>query len=59
LRYLRERERMGGKGEVGEKKAEGEEKAEVVEGKEGKEGVKVKGQTVYVLEGGFVKWQEV
>ncbi|KAI4733771.1 hypothetical protein E4T50_15671 [Aureobasidium sp. EXF-12298] len=57
LRYLRERERMGGKGEVGEKEGEG--KAEVVEGKEGKEGVKVKGQTVYVLEGGFVKWQEV
>jgi rhodanese-related sulfurtransferase len=62
LRYLRERERMGGKGaegktEEGEKEGEGE--VEVVEGKEGKEGVKVKGQTVYVLEGGFVKWQEV
>ena len=54
---MRERERMG----VGEKEAEGEGKGEteVVEGKEGKEGVKVKGQTVYVLEGGFVKWQEV
>jgi rhodanese-related sulfurtransferase len=50
LRYLRERERMGGKKEAD---------AEVVEGKEGKEGVKVKGQTVYVLDGGFVKWQEV
>jgi rhodanese-related sulfurtransferase len=50
LRYLRERERMGGKKEA---------EAEVVEGKEGKEGVKVKGQTVYVLDGGFVKWQEV
>lgn len=48
LRYLRERERLGG-----------EKKAEVVEGKEGKEGVKVKGQTVYVLDGGFAKWQEV
>jgi rhodanese-related sulfurtransferase len=50
LRYLRERERMGGKKEA---------EAEVVEGKEGKEGVKAKGQTVYVLDGGFVKWQEV
>lgn len=57
LRYLRERERMGGK----DVKAEGdkEAQAEVVEGKEGKEGVKVKGQTVYVLDGGFAKWQEV
>jgi rhodanese-related sulfurtransferase len=53
LRYLREKERMGGKEKTGE------EKVEVVEGKEGKEGVKVKGQTVYVLDGGFVKWQEV
>jgi rhodanese-related sulfurtransferase len=63
LRYLRERERMGGKGAAeGEKEGEreGEEgKAEVVEEKDGKEGVKVKGQTVYVLDGGFVKWQEV
>lgn len=54
LRYLRERERMGGK----EGKAEQKE-AEVVEGKDGKEGIKVKGQTVYVLDGGFAKWQEV
>jgi rhodanese-related sulfurtransferase len=53
LRYLREKERMGGKEKTGE------EKVEVVEGKEGKEGVKVKGQTVYVLDGGFVKWQEL
>lgn len=59
LRYLRERERMGGKGGEKAEEGEGEEKVEVVEGKEGKEGVKVKGQTVYVLEGGFVKWQEV
>jgi rhodanese-related sulfurtransferase len=55
LQYLRERGRMIGK--ESEKKEEAE--SEVVEGKEGKEGVKVKGQTVYVLEGGFVKWQEV
>jgi rhodanese-related sulfurtransferase len=52
LNYLREKERMGGKDKA-------EEKTEIVEGKEGKEGVKVKGQTVYVLDGGFVKWQEV
>jgi rhodanese-related sulfurtransferase len=52
LRYLREKERMSGKEKA-------EEKTEVVEGKEGKEGVKVKGQTVYVLDGGFVKWQEL
>lgn len=50
LRYLRERERMEGAKEAEE---------EVVDGKEGKEGVNVKGQTVYVLDGGFVKWQEV
>lgn len=44
LRYLREKERVeGGKAEVSE---DGE-------------GVKEGGQTVYVLEGGFVKWQEV
>ena len=55
LRYLRERERMGGK----KGKAEGAEEVEAVEGKEGKEGIKVKGQTVYVLDGGFAKWQEV
>ena len=55
LRYLRERERMGGK----KGKAEGDEEVEAVEGKDGKEGVKVKGQTVYVLDGGFAKWQEV
>lgn len=50
LRYLRERERMEGvkKGDT-----------EVVEGKDGKEGVEVKGQKVYVLDGGFVKWQEL
>ncbi|KAI5211851.1 hypothetical protein AUEXF2481DRAFT_95035 [Aureobasidium subglaciale EXF-2481] len=44
LRYLRERERVGGKGkEEQEKEGEG----------------KKRGQTVYVLDGGFVKWQEV
>lgn len=52
LNYLREKERMGGKDKA-------EEKTEIVEGKEGNEGFKVKGQTVYVLDGGFVKWQEV
>jgi len=57
LRYLREKERMGGKD--GKKETEAEQEAEVVEGKEGEEGVKVKGQTVYVLDGGFAKWQEV
>jgi Cdc25 family phosphatase len=49
LRYLREKERVEG----------GAKEVEVVEGKDGKEGVQVKGQTVYVLDGGFVKWQEV
>jgi rhodanese-related sulfurtransferase len=57
LRYLRERERMGGKNGEAEV-VEGKDGKEG-EGKDGKEGVKVKGQRVYVLDGGFVKWQEV
>lgn len=44
LRYLREKERLEGLEAGASKDGEG-----VVEG----------GQTVYVLEGGFVKWQEV
>jgi rhodanese-related sulfurtransferase len=44
LRYLRERERMIEKGEVGIRK-DGEGLAS--------------GQKVYVLDGGFVKWQEM
>lgn len=44
LRYLREREKMVGKGEVQERK----------DGKGLKEGQEVK-----VLEGGFSKWQEL
>lgn len=44
LRYLRERERMNEKGEVGVRK-DGEDLA--------------KAQKVFVLEGGFNKWQEV
>jgi rhodanese-related sulfurtransferase len=65
LRYLREKERL----EAGAGKAEGEsedskvvkEGGEEVEAgvtKDG-EGVVKNGQKVYVLEGGFVKWQEV
>ncbi len=46
LRYLRERERLGGG------KKEGEDGKE--EGKEGEE----KEQRVYVLSGGFTEWQE-
>ena len=44
LRYLREREAKDAKGEVGVRK-DGEDLSA--------------GQKVYVLEGGFVKWQEV
>nr|POE87927.1 cdc25-like phosphatase ych1 [Quercus suber] len=43
LRYLRERERLGAKGEIGSRK-DGEDLD--------------KAQKVYVLDGGFVKWQE-
>ncbi|KAI4717377.1 hypothetical protein E4T48_06428 [Aureobasidium sp. EXF-10727] len=50
LRYLREKERM----EVGEGG-----KGKGVDGEGGKDGGEGKGQRVYVLEGGFVKWQEV
>ncbi|KAK5117907.1 hypothetical protein LTR85_008681 [Meristemomyces frigidus] len=42
LRYLRERERMNEKGQLGTA-----------------EGAEDRKQKVYVLEGGFVKWQEV
>ncbi|KAH9831293.1 CDC25-like phosphatase YCH1 [Teratosphaeria destructans] len=44
LRYLRERDRMDDKGEIGARK-DGESLSEA--------------QKVYVLDGGFVKWQEV
>lgn len=44
LRYLREKERLEG--------------VRPVESEDG-EGVKERKQTVYVLEGGFVQWQEV
>lgn len=52
LRYLRERERLGGgalegKGEGGEGVGEG-----------GEDGGKGKEQRVYVLKGGFTEWQE-
>nr|POE82441.1 cdc25-like phosphatase ych1 [Quercus suber] len=43
LRYLRERERLGAKGEIGARK----------DGKDLEQA-----QKVYVLDGGFVKWQE-
>jgi len=53
LRYLRERERLSpAKG-----KKEGEVK--MVEEVQGEKAPEVKGQTVYVLDGGFVKWQEL
>jgi rhodanese-related sulfurtransferase len=63
LRYLRERERLeAGAGKTGgedEKVVkEGGEKVEAGVTKDG-EGVVKNGQKVYVLEGGFVKWQEV
>jgi rhodanese-related sulfurtransferase len=63
LRYLRERERLeAGAGKTGgedEKVVkEGGEKVEAGVTKDG-EGVLKNGQKVYVLEGGFVKWQEV
>lgn len=48
LKYLRERERLLGVKTNGSKK---------IDGPAGKAPA-VKGQTVYVLEGGFVKWQE-
>jgi rhodanese-related sulfurtransferase len=63
LRYLREKERL----EAGAEKTGGEDEKVVKEGgekveagvtKDG-EGVVKNGQKVYVLEGGFVKWQEV
>jgi rhodanese-related sulfurtransferase len=62
LRYLREKERL----EAGAEKTGGEDEKVVKEGgekveagvtKDG-EGVVKNGQKVYVLEGGFVKWQE-
>ncbi len=63
LRYLRERERVlgegegAGVGEGGEGKEEKEEgKEEHAEGEGQKE--RNRGQKVYVLDGGFVKWQE-
>ena len=50
LRYLRERERLS-------PAKEGEVK--MVEEVEGEKVPESKGQTVYVLDGGFVKWQEL
>jgi rhodanese-related sulfurtransferase len=63
LRYLRERQRLLG---IGKTKSEGQHGTEEkeMEGKEGEikesgEGEAKKGeQQVYVLDGGFVKWQE-
>ncbi|KAI5270430.1 hypothetical protein E4T47_06234 [Aureobasidium subglaciale] len=57
LRYLREKERVGGKVEGEGQKMEEEGKEGSGRGEEGKE--KKRGQTVYVLDGGFVKWQAV
>jgi rhodanese-related sulfurtransferase len=65
LRYLREKERLEagagkaeGEDEDGKVVKEGEEKVKAGVTKDG-EGVVKNGQKVYVLEGGFVKWQEV
>jgi rhodanese-related sulfurtransferase len=66
LRYLREKERVeaatvgrdGGEGKEGKVVKEGGEKVDAGVTKDG-EGVVKNGQKVYVLEGGFVKWQEV
>ena len=55
LRYLRERERLVGP--MGSEGQHGDEEKEV-EGKSGDGHVKKVEQKVYVLEGGFVKWQE-
>jgi len=61
LRYLREKERLQS---VNSKVADPAKADASVEGVEADvtadgEGVVKNGQTVYVLEGGFVKWQEV
>jgi len=63
LRYLREKERLQSVGSKGAESADAgaSANAESVAAKpttDG-EGVVKNGQTVYVLEGGFVKWQEV
>ena len=52
LRYLREREKKVEKGEV-DTKIGGEEGEQDIQG-----GSATKKQIVYVLDGGFVKWQE-
>lgn len=61
LRYLREKERLQS---VNDKVADPEKAEASIEGVKADatsdgEGVVKNGQTVYVLEGGFVKWQEV
>ncbi|KAM0709814.1 hypothetical protein Q7P35_003855 [Cladosporium inversicolor] len=61
LRYLREKERLQS---VNNKVADPEKAEASVEGVKADatsdgEGIIKNGQTVYVLEGGFVKWQEV
>jgi rhodanese-related sulfurtransferase len=60
LKYLREKERLEGTKEKDGEKTVVEEGEEVKAGisKDG-EGIVKNGQKVYVLEGGFVKWQEV
>jgi rhodanese-related sulfurtransferase len=59
LKYLRERERLVGK--TGQKGEASKAQTEEVEGdlkKTGAVEAEIKGQKVFVLDGGFVKWQE-
>jgi rhodanese-related sulfurtransferase len=58
LRYLREKERVEA-ATVGRDGGEGKEGKVVKEGGEKVDAGVTNGQKVYVLEGGFVKWQEV
>jgi rhodanese-related sulfurtransferase len=61
LRYLRERERLQSIDDKTSAKADAgtNEEAAKAEPTTDGEGVVKNGQTVYVLEGGFVKWQEL
>jgi Cdc25 family phosphatase len=55
LRYLREKERLAGSGSQGAKAEEQEATQSKSEGKEAEKNT----QKVFVLDGGFTKWQEV
>ena len=57
LRYLREKERLAGSGSKAAKTEKGEDEA--TDGNSEGKNVEGKAQKVYVLDGGFTKWQEV